>query len=160
VSFFDYPTAKPDTPPQAQVLLPDASEADWTTLLEFTQARRFGAGQDVLKAGGGGRSLYLLLEGTLEVVTPPARFGRQRKRARLEVGSLVGELSFFDGKPRSAGVRALTPAVLAELTPEGFRRLTAGHPDLAQRLLLDLGRILAGRLRRAEAADRANPDGV
>src|SRR5208282_1879230 len=95
-------------------------EADWTTLLDFTQAKRFGAGQEVLHAGAGGRSLYLLLEGTLEVVTPATRFGRRRPRGRLEAGSVVGELSFFDGAPRSAGVRAVTPVVLAELTPDGF----------------------------------------
>jgi CRP-like cAMP-binding protein len=160
VSFFDYPTAEPEAPPPAHVLLPDASEADWTTLLEFTQARRFGAGHAVLEVGGGGRSLYLLLEGTLEVVAPQTRFGRQRARGRLEAGSVVGELSFFDGQPRSAGVRALTPAVLAELTPDGFEGLVASRPDLARRLLLDLGRILAGRLRRAEAAGAASPDAI
>ncbi|MGH3259591.1 MAG: Crp/Fnr family transcriptional regulator [Streptosporangiaceae bacterium] len=160
MSFFDYPTSGPESPPPAQVLLADASEAEWTTLLDFTQARRFGAGQDVLQAGGGGRSLYLLLEGTLDVVTPATRFGRKRPRGRLEAGSVVGELSFFDGEPRSAGVRALTTVVLAELTPDGFDGLAAGHPDLARRLLLDLGRILAGRLRRAEAAAGAASSGA
>lgn len=158
VSFFDYPTDEPGASPPAQVLLPDASEAEWTTLLEFTQARSFGAGQSVLEVGAGGRSLYLLLEGTLEVVTPQTRFGRKRPKGRLEAGSMVGELSFFDGEPRSAAVRALTPVVLAELTPEGFDGLVTNHPALGRRLLLDLGRILAGRLRRAEAAGTASAD--
>jgi CRP/FNR family transcriptional regulator, cyclic AMP receptor protein len=160
MSFFDYPTSGPKTPPPAQVLLADAPEADWAALLDYTQAKRFGAGQEVLQAGGGGRSLYLLLEGTLEVVPPQTRFGRKRPRVRLEAGSVVGELSFFDGEPRSAGVRALTPVVLAELTPDGFDGLVAGHPDLARRLLLDLGRILAGRLRRSEAAGAASSDAL
>lgn len=161
MSFFDYPGAGPEAPPQAAVLLPDASEADWATLLEFTRALRFGAGQDVLQAGGGGRSLYLLLEGTLEVLTPPARFGRQRRIGRLEAGSVVGEVSFFDGAPRSAGVRALTPVVLAEMTLQDFDRLAGDHPGLARSLLLDLGRILAGRLRKAEAGHApADPEAV
>jgi CRP/FNR family transcriptional regulator, cyclic AMP receptor protein len=152
MSFFDYPDAGPEASPQeAAVLLPDASEADWATLLEFTRALRFGTGQTILEAGSGGRSLYVLLEGTLEVLAPPARFGRQRRIGRLEAGSLVGEVSFFDGAPRSAGVRALTPAVLAEMTLQDFERLADHNPRLARSLLLDLGRILAGRLRRAEA---------
>jgi hypothetical protein len=117
VSFFDYPTVESAAPPAAHVLLPDASESDWATILEFTRAVRFGAGHSVLRAGGGGRSLYMLLEGTLEVVTPPARFGRQRRIGCLEAGSLVGEVSFFDGAPRSAGVRALSSVVLAEIDP-------------------------------------------
>ena len=161
MSFFDYPTAGPEAPPPTQVLLADASETDWATLLDFTQAKRFGAGQEVLRPGGGGRSLYLLLEGTLEVVTPPTRFGRRRPLGRIEAGSVVGEVSFFDGEPRSAGVRALTPVALAELTPDGFDGLVSNHPALARRLLLDLGRILAGRLRRAEAAaGTPGPDAV
>jgi CRP/FNR family transcriptional regulator, cyclic AMP receptor protein len=157
MSFFDYPDTEPKgaragAPPQAAVLLPDASEADWATLLEFTRALRFGTGQEILAAGSGGRSLYLLLEGTLEILAPPARFGRQRRIGRLEAGSLVGEVSFFDGVPRSAGVRALTPVVIAEMTLQDFERLADRHPGLARSLLLDLGRILAGRLRQAEAA--------
>jgi CRP/FNR family transcriptional regulator, cyclic AMP receptor protein len=154
MSFFDYPTAEPeddDRAQSAQVLLPDASEPEWTTLLEFTQARRFGAGQSVLEAGGLGGSLYLLLEGTLEVVTPHSRFSRPRHIGRLEAGSMVGEVSFFDGEPRSMSIRALTSVVLAELTPEDLDNLFTEHPDLGRRLLMDLGRILAGRLRRAEA---------
>lgn len=151
MSFFDYPDTEPGTSSQAaDVLLPDASEADWTTLLEFTRALRFGTGQNILKAGSGGRSLYVLLEGTLEVLAP-SRFGPQRRIGRLETGSLVGEVSFFDGAPRSAGVRALTPVVLAEMTLQDFERLAEHHPGLARSLLLDLGRILAGRLRKAEA---------
>ena len=55
MSFFDYPTSGPETAPLTQVLLADASEADWTALLDYTQAMRFGAGQEVLHAGGGGR---------------------------------------------------------------------------------------------------------
>jgi CRP-like cAMP-binding protein len=154
MSFFDYPTSEQQAPPPSQVLLPDATEAEWTTLLEFTTARRFGAGQSVLEMGGGGRSLYLLLEGTLEIVTPQTRFGRQRRAGRLEAGSVVGELSFFDGGPRSAAVRAVTPVALAELTAADFEVLRKRHPDLACRLLADLGRILAGRLRRAETYSR------
>jgi CRP/FNR family transcriptional regulator, cyclic AMP receptor protein len=161
MSFFDYPTSQARPASPDQVLLPDASESEWTTVLEFTEARRFGAGHTVLAAGGGGRSLYLLLEGTLEVVAAQTRFGRQRRIGKLEAGSVVGELSFFDGEPRSVGVRALTSVVLAELTPGHFEELAVRHPDLARRLLLDLGRILAGRLRRAEAGPgAANQDPV
>lgn len=161
MSFFDYPDTEPQAPPPAGVLMPDAPEADWATLLEFTRALRFGAGQTVLEVGGGGRSLYVLLEGTVEVLAPPTRFGRQRRIGRLEAGSLIGEVSFFDGAPRSAGIRALTPVVLAEMTLQDFERLADHHPGLARSLLLDLGRILAGRLRRAEAGrGPADPEAV
>jgi CRP/FNR family transcriptional regulator, cyclic AMP receptor protein len=65
----------------------------------------------------------------------------------VEAGSVIGELSFFDGGARSATVRAVTPAVLAELSPSEFDALAVASPGLARRLLFDLGRILAQRLR-------------
>jgi len=79
MSFFDYPTSQPENADRAQVsevLLPDATKADWTTILEFTQARRFSAGQCVLEAGSGGGSLYVVLEGAIGVLAPRGRFGR------------------------------------------------------------------------------------
>ena len=63
---------------------------------------------------------------------------------------MIGELSFFDGGVRSASVRAMTEAVLAELSPAEFDALAVANPVLARRLLFDLGRILARRLRVAQ----------
>lgn len=99
MSFFDYPTAKPEDPERAQVLLPDASEADWTTILEYTKAWRFSAGQSVLEAGGGGGSLYLLLEGTIEIIAPQTRFGRARRIGRLEAGSVAARCHSSTASP-------------------------------------------------------------
>ena len=73
-----------------------------------------------------------------------------RRIASVGAGSVIGELSFFDGGGRSALVRAVTPAVLAELSPAEFDALAVASPVLARRLLFDLGRILAQRLRAAQ----------
>lgn len=149
MSFFDYPNEQPAASDQVEQLLADASEAEWATLLRHTRHRRFGPGETVVTAGERERSLYLVLDGRLEVL---AEHGRRRLRrvATIEVGSVLGELSFFDGAPRSALVRTMTPAVLAELSPTEFDALAATNPVLARRLLFDLGRILAQRLRVAQ----------
>jgi CRP/FNR family transcriptional regulator, cyclic AMP receptor protein len=146
VSFFDYPNEAPAPSGQADQLLADASEEDWATLLEHTRYRRFGPGDAVVTAGAWDQSLYLVLEGQLEVLADRGRRGHQRI-ASIGAGSVIGELAFFDGAPRSALVRAVTPAVLAELSRAEFDALAMANPDLAQRLLFDLGRILAQRLR-------------
>jgi CRP/FNR family transcriptional regulator, cyclic AMP receptor protein len=149
VSFFDYPNEPSAAPPPVELLLADASDEEWATLLSHTRYRRFGPGDDVVTAGALEQSLYLVLEGQLEVL---AEHGRRRYRriASVGAGSVIGELSFFDGEPRSALVRAVTPAVLAELSAAEFDSLAAANPPLARRLLFDLGRILAGRLRAAQ----------
>ncbi len=149
MSFFDYPNEPPASSPAAQVLLADASDEEWATLLRHTRYRRFNPGDDVVTAGELDQSLYLVLEGRLEVL---AEHGRRRYRrvAVVAEGSVIGELSFFDGQARSALVRAMTPAMLAELSRAEFDSLAAANPALAGRLLFDLGRILAQRLRAAE----------
>jgi CRP/FNR family transcriptional regulator, cyclic AMP receptor protein len=157
VSFFDYPNETPAAPGPADQLLADASEEDWATLLEHTRYRRFGPGDAVVTAGAWDQSLYLVLEGQLEVLVDRGRRG-YRRVASIAAGSVIGELAFFDGGARSALVRAVTPAVLAELSPTEFDALALASPDLARRLLFDLGRILAQRLRAVQQT--ASPAGV
>ena len=106
MSFFDYPSEVPATPATGtvDVLLADASEADWATLLAHTQTRRFDPGEVIMTDGEVDRSLYLVLEGELEVMAPRGRRG-YRKIAVVGAGSVIGELAFFDGGARSALVR-------------------------------------------------------
>jgi CRP/FNR family cyclic AMP-dependent transcriptional regulator len=151
VSFFDYPNETPAPPGNVDLLLADASEEEWATLLGHTRYRRFGPGDTVVTAGAWEQSLYLVLEGQLEVLAGHGR-RKYRKIASVGAGSVIGELSFFDGGARSAMVRAVTPAVLAEMSPAEFDALAAANPVLARRLLFDLGRILAQRLRAAQQA--------
>lgn len=151
MSFFDYPNESPASRDAVDLLLPDATEEEWAALLEHTRRRQFGPGDAVVMAGTRDRSLYLVLEGQLEVLTPHGRRG-YRRIASVGSGSVIGELAFFDGGVRSAMVRAVEPAVLAELSPDEFDALAIARPALARRLLFDLGRILARRLRAAQQA--------
>jgi CRP/FNR family transcriptional regulator, cyclic AMP receptor protein len=152
VSFFDYPGEQ--SPAQAQVrLLAGATDEEWAELLKHTRHRRFRPGESVVTDGAREQSLYLVLEGELEVLVPRRR--GHRRIATIGEGSVIGELSFFDGAPRSAMVRALTPALLAELSPAEFDDLAEANPRLARQLLFDLGRILAQRLRERHDAAAA-----
>jgi len=149
VSFFDYPNEPPASAGNDGLLLADASDEEWATLLAHTRNRRFSPGDAIVTAGAADQSLYLVLEGQLEVLAEATRRGRRgyRRLASVAAGSVIGELSFFDGGGRSALVRAVTPAVLAEMSRSEFDALATASPDLARRLLFDLGRILAQRLR-------------
>jgi CRP/FNR family transcriptional regulator, cyclic AMP receptor protein len=148
VSFFDYPNEPPAPSSTPELLLADASDAEWATLLHHTRYRRFNTGDEVVTVGEQDQSLYLVLEGQLEVL---AEHGRRYQRiALVSSGSVIGELAFFDGGGRSALVRAVSPALLAELSPAEFDSFAAANPGLANRLLFDLGKILARRLRIAQ----------
>jgi CRP/FNR family cyclic AMP-dependent transcriptional regulator len=151
VSFFAYPNEPPAASAEIEQLLPDASDEEWATLLKHTRRRSFGPGDAVVTAGALDRSIYIIIDGRLEVLLPQGRRG-YRRVATIAAGSVIGELSFFDGGARSALVRAATQADLAELSPAEFDAFAIASPTLARTLLFDLGRILAKRLRAAQQA--------
>ncbi|MGI9080091.1 MAG: Crp/Fnr family transcriptional regulator [Acidimicrobiales bacterium] len=148
-SLFDYPSGD-QQPAEEANFLRHGSDDDWATLIKHTHNRRFRAGETVMAPGEADRALYIVTDGTLEAVLP-GRKGAYRRLSTFDPGSVIGELAFFDGQPRSALVRALTDADLARLSVESFESLAASRPALGRLILFDLGRILAGRLRGAQA---------
>ena len=147
-SFFDYPTASVDEGGDQLLFLQDRSEEDWEKLFAHTDARRFRAGEEVMRAGDIDRALYIVTEGSLEVFLP-LRSGKTRQFRTVEAPSVIGELGFVDEGPRSTTLRALTDGELRRLSYEAFEVLGAREPELARAVLMDVGRILAQRLRLA-----------
>lgn len=154
MSFFDYPGTQAEATKEqdAEVFLPEASDSDWAALLRHCRRRRYGPGETVISAEGARRSLYIVVDGTLEVLLPVAGkgAGRSRKAITIGAGSVLGEMSFFDNAERSAVVRATTELEVAELGIAEFDALAEEDPRLGREILFDLGRILAQRLRRAQ----------
>jgi CRP/FNR family transcriptional regulator, cyclic AMP receptor protein len=155
MAFFDYPGTEVATSTEQapEVFLPEASDSDWSLLLRHCRRRRFDAGEAVISAGAISRSLYLVVDGTLEVLPQGAKrgIGRPQRVITVGAGSVLGEMSFFDSGQRSALVRAMTPVEVAELRLDDFDALAEEDPRLGLQILFDLGRILAQRLRRAQS---------
>ena len=131
------------------VILRGLSAAEWEKFVSFAEARRFAPGECIVKAGEIGRAIYIIRAGH---VRGELASGKKRAAtAPMGPGTVFGELAFFDGKPRSATLWADDAVDLLCLPFAAFERLAAWHPRIARELLLDLGRVLAQRLRRAEA---------
>lgn len=144
-SFFTYPTLVGDRPAPEAGLLATRTQGDWDLLLAYTDTRRMRPGDWLIREGELDRALYVLSDGRLEAILP-GRAGRV-----IEAPATVGELAFLDGRPRTAGLRALTHGEAQRLSYDAFEALSAREPRLARDLLLDLGRIVAARLRALEA---------
>jgi CRP-like cAMP-binding protein len=132
-------------------LLPGWSVEDWRELLRFTIIRRVPAGDALIRRGEPDRTLHFVLRGSLEVMAHSGDGMSLGPLAQIGAGSVLGELSFFDGGPRSAGAWAVEDCDVASLAPDRYAAFEAANPRLARDLLFALGRILSLRLRRTTA---------
>lgn len=73
--------------------------------------------------------------------------GKETELARFGPGDIFGEMSLFDGGPRSADVVSNNPSTLLRISADRFDRLCKEQPDLANPLLFELAKTLAKRIR-------------
>lgn len=121
-------------------------------ILEFLSASddlMFNAGDTVFQSGDVSRSLYLLLEGSVEIDLAVPKLG-ERVVAKLEIGSVFGELSFFHPAPHAATARCLTAARVICMPRSRFDALAVNSPHLALRVTANAAEILAARLQHTD----------
>lgn len=111
-------------------------------------------GEVIVREGEPGDELYLLVEGSVDVVKNAGTPGEERLNA-LGAGAYFGEMAVLDGSPRSATVIAASDARVLVLAGSRLRELVHEMPELA----FDLLRVLAERLRRVEGRPAASAGG-
>jgi small-conductance mechanosensitive channel/CRP-like cAMP-binding protein len=119
--------------------------------------RIYAAGEQVIRQGDAGDSLFVIMSGSVEVT---ARDGDQTT-ARLAVlgpGDYFGEMSLMTGAPRVATITTLAETRLLEVGKESFRAILATHPELVEELGQSLRQRLAGRTQAMAGAERAAPE--
>ncbi|MBX3732994.1 MAG: cyclic nucleotide-binding domain-containing protein [Verrucomicrobiae bacterium] len=99
----------------------------------------------IVKQGSPGDAMYAVLDG--EVRARMMVGGKETELARFGPGDIFGEMSLFDGGPRSADVVANSTSTLLRITAERFERLCREQPELANPLLFELAKSLAKRIR-------------
>ncbi|MGH7035707.1 MAG: cyclic nucleotide-binding domain-containing protein [Stellaceae bacterium] len=102
--------------------------------------RDFPAQGVVVHEGDPGASLFVVIEGVLDVTKKVA--GRpERRLGRLVPGEIFGEMSLLTGADRSATVTAATRAALLEIDKRQIEPMLATHPEA----IAALGQLVAGR---------------
>lgn len=148
MGFFDYESTDNANAEQTEQVpvLQGLSENDWQMLIRFSHTIPFEAGELLLKTGETEDAVYIIVSGQVEVISPNS-FGLTKRLALIEEGSVFGELAFFDQKPRSASIRAVSTGQVLKISHASFDKIAAWNPSLAQQFLFDLGKIIAHRFR-------------
>lgn len=104
------------------------------------------AGQTVFEEGAPGTHLYIVEEGSLEVVKPDIT-GAEHVLAELRRGQVVGEMAVMDLRPSSATVRAKADTTLLAISRDDLLKMLQEAPRAAAALILGVAHSLSERLR-------------
>ena len=133
----------------------DAQER--STLAELLESEHFKEGDCVFHLGDAGHSLYIVLNGRVQVYVENTE-GDKIVLAENESGDVFGEISLLDGGPRTATAVAIDNTELLRLDRESLQELVTTHPHAAIDLLTVMGRRLRStdELLRSHVSRNAN----
>lgn len=103
-------------------------------------------GARLYEAGTVHTCLWLLLRGRLTVLVRGECGGRETRVTTIRPGHVVGERGFFAGQPHSFSIEVGRDGEALVLTQEAFAKMKDERPDLAIRLLYNLGGELSERI--------------
>ncbi len=132
--------------PQPGSFLAGLSAEEAGELIRLGSRRRYPAGSTLFVEGDSAHEVLVLLDGSVKVSVGSVE-GREVILDVFEPGSLLGELSVIDGKPRSATVSALSPVEVVTVAAGAFNEFLDRNPRVLRRLLGEIIERLRTRVR-------------
>lgn len=117
----------------------ELSEEEAAELSGLMSSRELVEGEFLISEGKADDSLYVLLDGKLEVVKH-AGADEVASLAVLREGELVGELSFVDGELHTVGLRALCASQVLGLKRKDFESIVDTNPQLVYKVMRAVAR--------------------
>ena len=122
--------------------MPDTSL--FLNLFKNKEAKSFAAGESIFKAGDAGDSMYVVIEGEVDILDGSTAL------ETAGPGAIFGELALIDDAPRSATVVAKTDTKVVPVDRWRFEFMVTETPFFAVAVM----KVLADRLRRTSARVR------
>lgn len=114
-------------------------------LFPYLTEVEFPAGEELIRQGDASGDLYFLEEGEVSVYLRMPD-GSSVRILRTGAGTVLGELGFYLGTPRTAAVVADRPVRAYRLSTTALRRMEVEHPEYAAALHRFMADLLAERL--------------
>jgi len=125
------------------------AEDDLVDVAAYFNCRQLKTGEVLWREGDAGDEEAFIVGGRVEVKKETEFAGKQVVIGVYSVGTIVGELSILDGRPRAVTAVALQDTDLLLLSRESFDRLLAEHPERGVKLLKGMLLAVSTRLRKA-----------
>lgn len=133
---------------ESKPLFEDFSDDDIKEILNYSVKTSYAEGDYLFNKGDLGLDIYIIFSGSVELI------GINSEQNEVVIntigdGTVLGEIAFFDKKERTVSAKAITPLETIILKYESFEKLEENNPQLALKILKELGRIVSDRLRDA-----------
>ncbi len=119
-------------------------------VLKVAAGRKFDKDAVIFSEGDQGDCFYLIIEGRVKI-EKKLQNGATEDVAILKAGDYFGEMSLFDGEPRSAGVVALEASKLLEVKNSQFIKIVMADDAFARNVLWAFCSTFTKRLRSTNA---------
>lgn len=120
------------------------SDHELSEVARLTHERNFKTNEHVFKKLAPAEGMYVIINGAVEIIDPDSKM----TFASLETGDFFGELALLDEEPRSASALATQSSTLIGFFRTDLLTLMKRSPELGNKVLLNLSRVLGERLRR------------
>ena len=121
-------------------------------IAESGKIRNWSCGQEILKQGDEGQSMFVMLGGLVKVYIS-TKNEQETYVGKILPGEVFGEMSLLAGEPRTATVKAVTTVTTLEITQDIVEKLLSNRPVLGEKL----SEIVA--LRQQKSADAVAQNG-
>lgn len=130
-------------------------------ILDFSRVLDFRPGEIIMEEDQAGDSLFIILEGVVEVSKNLVKAGvgdntmddsKSKTFAKLDARShaVFGEIGLLEESKRTATVKALTDCRVCEIRKQDFFRLADSDFEIGYRVLSNLAKLMSSRLRKAD----------
>tara|TARA_Y100000590_G_scaffold469256_1_gene655831 strand:- start:1432 stop:1917 length:486 start_codon:yes stop_codon:yes gene_type:complete len=122
----------------------DLSEKELSEVARLTHERTYKIDEHIFKKLAPAEGMYVIIHGAVKIIDNDS----ETVFASLIDGDFFGELALLDEEPRSASAIATAPAKLIGFFRTDLLTLMKRDPDLGNKILLNLSRVLGERLRK------------
>ena len=120
------------------------SERELEKIARLTHERNYKKDEQIFKKLAPAEGMYVIINGAVEIYDPETK----NSYADLVSGDFFGELALLDDEPRSASALAKQESRLIGFFRTDLLTLIERSPELGNRVLLNLSRVLGERLRK------------
>jgi glutaminase len=130
------------------MLFEDFTENELKAVEKGNDRKHFKGGEKIIVTGDDADSLYVLLQGSVQIELPLPD-GTIKRQSVFSAGMSFGEMAFIDRSVRSADVVTLEPSECLILSRQHVDQLSRISPSAKEKLLTNVARILSANLRQA-----------